>query len=217
MAGKCIIIGAGDLTIGKFDVGEEDFVIAADGGLAYCGLLEIEPDLILGDFDSVGEAEQQAISILEKEIPDRIIRLKPEKDDTDMMAAIRIGLDKGYRDFRILAGTGGRFDHTLANIQTLLFLKRHDACGYLIDGSGMMLVIENEEVRFQKNLEGYLSCFSLCEKSEGVTMKGLKFTLQDATITNDYPIGISNEFIDEEAVISVEQGQLLLILQYVTD
>ena len=217
MAGKCIVIGAGDLTIGKFDIQNEDFVIAADGGLAYCGLLQIEPDLILGDFDSIGEAQQTAIKKLELEIPDRIIRLKPEKDDTDMMAALRIGLENGYKDFRILAGTGGRFDHTFANIQSLLFLKQHDATGYLIDGNGMILVLQDEEVRFNKNLEGYLSCFSLGKTAEGVNMTGLKYPLQNAVLTNDYPIGISNEFIGEEAVISVEKGQLVLMLQYVVE
>lgn len=217
MSGKCIIIGAGDLTIGKFDIGEEDYVIAADGGLAYCGLLQIEPDLILGDFDSIGDNEKDAIEQLELEIPDRIIRLKPEKDDTDMMAAIRIGLEKGYKDFRILAGTGGRLDHTFANIQALLFLKQHDACGYLIDGNGMILVIQDEEVHFNKNLEGYLSCFCLGKIAEGVNMTGVKYTLTNATLTNDYPLGVSNEFIGEEAVISVEKGQLVLMLQYVVD
>ena len=71
MAGKCIIIGAGDLTIGEIGVGEDDLVIAVDGGLGYCGVLGVEPDLILGDFDSVTEEEAKAVSMLEQQIPDR--------------------------------------------------------------------------------------------------------------------------------------------------
>ena len=58
---KCIIIGAGDLTVGSVAVGEEDLVIAVDGGINYCGVLEIEPDIILGDFDSVNDAQREAI------------------------------------------------------------------------------------------------------------------------------------------------------------
>ncbi|MGN0166674.1 MAG: thiamine diphosphokinase [Acetatifactor sp.] len=212
--GKCVVIGAGDLTLGEIPIGEADFVIAVDGGLGYCGVLGVEPDLILGDFDSVSEKEAEAIEILEQQIPERIIRLRKEKDDTDMLAALKEGLARGYRQFRIYAGTGGRFDHTLANIQCLLFLKNHDAVGYLVDGTGMMLVIKNEAVHFQRNLEGVLSLFSLVEESRGVTIEGMKYLLQSDVVRNDFPIGISNEFIGEEAMIAVEDGTLACMISY---
>lgn len=214
MQGKCIVIGAGDLTLGEVPVDADDFVIAVDGGLGYCGILEVEPDLILGDFDSVSEREAEAIEVLEQKIPNRIIRLPREKDDTDMLAALKEGLARGYRQFRIYAGTGGRLDHTLANIQCLLFLKKNGAAGYLVDGTGMILVLENEAVHFQKNLEGYLSLFSLVEESRDVTIEGMKYPLKNAVVKNDFPIGISNEFIGEEAVISVGNGTLVCILSY---
>ena len=213
-SGKCIVIGAGDLTLGNIAVGEEDFVIAVDGGLGYCGVLEVEPDLLIGDFDSVSEEEEKAVRLLEQEIPDRVIRLAREKDDTDMVAALKEGLARGYRQFHIYAGTGGRFDHTLANIQCLLYLKKRDAVGYLIDGTGMMLVICGEAVHFRKNLEGTLSLFSLGEKANGVTISGMKYELENAVLTNDFPIGISNEFIGEEAMISVEEGELVCMISY---
>ncbi len=213
-SGKCIVIGAGDLTLGNIAVGEEDFVIAVDGGLGYCGVLEVEPDLLIGDFDSVSEEEEKAVRLLEQEIPDRVIRLAREKDDTDMLAALKEGLARGYRQFHIYAGTGGRFDHTLANIQCLLYLKKRDAVGYLIDGTGMMLVICGETVHFRKNLEGTLSLFSLGEKADGVTISGMKYELENAVLTNDFPIGISNEFIGEEAMISVEEGELVCMISY---
>lgn len=213
-SGKCIVIGAGDLTLGNIAVGEEDFVIAVDGGLGYCGVLEVEPDLLIGDFDSVSEEEEKAVRLLEQEIPDRVIRLAREKDDTDMLAALKEGLARGYRQFHIYAGTGGRFDHTLANIQCLLYLKKRDAVGYLIDGTGMMLVICGEAVHFRKNLEGTLSLFSLGEKANGVTISGMKYELENAVLTNDFPIGISNEFIGEEAMISVDEGELVCMISY---
>lgn len=212
--GKCILICAGDLTLGEVPVEEEDLVIAVDGGLGYCELLQVEPDIILGDFDSVSEAEAGAIRSLENTIPGRIYRLPREKDDTDTLAALREGLRRGYRDFRIYAGTGGRFDHTLANIQCLLFLKANEACGYLVDGAGMMLVIQNEAVHFQKSMEGTLSLFSLVEESRGVSITGLKYCLDRGTVRNDFPIGISNEFIGEEACITVEEGSLICMIAY---
>lgn len=214
MQGKCIVIGAGDLTMGELAVKEEDYVIAVDGGLGYCGILGVEPDVIIGDFDSVSEQEKDAVEQLKQEIADRIIELPAEKDDTDMLAAIRHGLSLGYKDFRIYAGTGGRFDHTLANIQCLLYLKNQDAVGYLVDGTGMILVIQNEAIHLNKNLEGYLSLFSLCRESKGVNIAGMKYELTDAVITNDFPIGISNEFVGKEAVISVEDGQLVCMISY---
>lgn len=213
-SGKCIIIGAGDLTMGELAVKEEDYVIAVDGGLSYCGVLGVEPDLVLGDFDSVNEQEREAIRILQEQVPEKIVELPVEKDDTDMLAALKHGLELGYVDFRIYAGTGGRFDHTLANIQCLLYLKNHGATGYLVDGTGMILVLQNEAVHFQKSLEGYLSLFSLGKEARGVTIRGMKYPLEGYTLSNDYPVGISNEFIGEEASIEVEDGELVCMIQY---
>lgn len=214
MERKCFIIGAGDLTVGALEVGESDLVIAVDGGLGYCSVLGVEPDLILGDFDSVSPEEAKALERLEQQIPERVIRLPREKDDTDTLAALKEGLHRGYRNFRIYGGTGGRFDHTFANIQCLLFLKKQDAVGYLVDGNRMILVLEDETVEFQKGLEGILSLFSLSQESLGVTIKGMKYPLDRAVLRNDYPVGISNEFTSEQAVISVEKGQLVCMLQW---
>lgn len=213
-SGKCIIIAAGDLTMGELSVAEDDFVIAADGGLAYCGILNVEPDLILGDFDSLSDGELQALEVLKTQIPEQIVTLPTEKDDTDLMAAIKYGLEMGYRDFRIYAATGGRFDHTFAAIQSLLYLKNAGAVGYLVDGTGMILVLQNEAIHLNANLEGVLSVFCLGKEAKGVSIENMKYTLKNFRLTNDYPIGISNEFIGKEAVISVEDGELVCMIQY---
>ena len=211
---RCILIGAGDLTVGELKLQDGDYCIALDGGIGYCDFLQVEPDLIIGDFDSVTKEEQKALEEIEKAAPERVIRLKPEKDDTDMLYALKYALEQGFREFRIYAATGGRLDHTLANIQCLLYLKNHGAVGYLMDGNGMIMVLKNESVSFQENLEGYLSLFSLGERAEGVTIKGMKYPLQDYVMTNDFPIGISNEFIGEKAEISVRNGELACILNF---
>ena len=151
---------------------------------------------------------------LEAQDPEKILRLPREKDDTDMLAALREGLRRGYREFWIYGGTGGRVDHTFANIQCLLFLKSQGAVGYLMDGTGMTLVIEDECVEFQKGLEGYLSLFSLCRESVGVTIRGMKYPLEGAVLRNDFPVGISNEFTGQRAAISVEKGQLVCMIQW---
>lgn len=214
MEGKCIVICAGDLTLGEIPVGEEDLVIAVDGGLDYCAVLNVEPDLILGDFDSLSGEEYAAVEQLEQQIPERVIRLQREKDETDGLAALQEGLKRGYKEFRIYAGTGGRFDHTLANIQCLLYLKNRGAAGYLVDGTGMMLAIKDEAIHFKRNLKGTLSLFSMVEESKGVTIRGMKYELDRASVRNDFPIGISNEFIGQEAEILVEDGTLVCMLRY---
>ena len=215
--GRCIIVAAGDLTVGSVNVNEDDLIIAVDGGLGYCSVLELEPDIILGDFDSVSEREREAIAMLKEQIPERIVQLPCEKDDTDTLAAIRIGLENGYDRFLIYGATGGRLEHTLANIQCLLYLKNHDATGYLMDGSGMICVLQNEEVKLRDNLEGYMSLFSLSKEAKGVTIRGMKYELENATITNDFPMGISNEFIGREATVKVEDGELVMIINYVSE
>lgn len=214
--GTCIIIGAGDLTVGSIPYDPEtDYVIAADGGLMYCPVLEIEPDLILGDFDSVDEDFAQAVQEIQKKCPEKVVCLPTEKDDTDMAFAIKCGLEAGYRSFRLYAANGGRLEHTIANIQMLKYLKEQDAVGYIMDGQGMILLAQNETISFKDTMEGYINIFSMNEKAHGVTLHGLKYELDHVELTNAFPLGISNEFIGVQSEVTVEDGTLLIIVNWV--
>ncbi len=213
-SGKCIVICAGDFTPLEIKQKEGDFVIAVDGGYLYSKLLNITPDLIVGDFDSVSEAEKEELSGIKETDRERIVELNPCKDDTDTLAALRIGLEKGYRNFHIYGAMGGRLEHTIANIQCLHFLKNNGAKGYIMDESCMMTLIQNETVTFHKEMEGFLSLFSLNEKAKGVTITNMKYPLDKAEVTNDFPIGISNEFVGEAGVVTVEEGTLLAVVRW---
>ncbi len=208
---RCIVIGAGELTVPGIEVKDGDFVIAADAGFSHCERLGIEPDLIVGDFDSLKEGDGEALEEIRRREPERILTLPSEKDDTDMLAAIRVGLEKGCREFFLYGGLGGRLGHTIANIQCLNYLKERGAFGYLTDASGLIQVAKNETIRFEKRETGWLSLFSLGEKAEGVTLRGLKYELTDAVVTNSFPIGVSNEFIGKEAAVTVRNGTLLIL------
>ena len=187
--GSCIIIGAGDLTVGSIPYDpEKDYVIAADGGLMYCQVLELEPDLIIGDFDSLDEEFGEAVKVIRENCPEKVTTLPSEKDDTDLLAAVKRGLELGYRRFRLYGANGGRLEHTIANIQTLKFLKEHDAVGYIMDGNGMILLAQNETVSFRDTMEGYVNVFSMNEKAHGVSIRGLKYELDHATLTNAMPL-----------------------------
>ena len=213
--GNCILIGAGDLTVSEIPIGENDLCIAVDAGYEYCKLLEITPDYILGDFDSIGEKEAENVAQIAKTEEDKVIILPVEKDDTDILAAIKLGLEKGYQSYRIYGGMGGRVEHTIANIQCLLYLKEHDAVGYLMDGTGMILVAKDEEISFQDSMEGYMSLFSLGDKAV-VSIENMKYPLDECEITNSFPIGISNEFIlGEKGKVTVHKGAVVMIVSWV--
>ena len=216
---KCVIIAAGDFPGVEIPIAQGDFVIACDAGVQHARKLGIYPDLIVGDFDSAREAGGDLLSFISavaKEDPERVLQLEVKKDDTDTLQAVRIGLSRGYRTFMLYGMLGGkRFDHSFANIQTLLFIKHHGAKGYIISREGMMLVAENETVKFHRGNTGMLSVFSLSEVARGVTLKGLMYNLEDATLTNDFPLGVSNEFIiDEEAEVTVSEGALLITVYF---
>ncbi|WP_051544822.1 thiamine diphosphokinase [Butyrivibrio sp. MC2021] len=212
---KCIIISAGHFVPMEIPIGEEDMVIACDAGFIYAEQLGILPDLIVGDFDSMSEAGALAMRSL-REIsesdPDRIVKLNVKKDDTDTLMAVKIALSKGYRKFMLYGSLGGqRMDHSIANLQTLLFIKHNGGTGYIIEENRIVLIAENETVRFHRGNSGMISIFSVSEVSKGVTIRGLMYSLEDGELRNDFPLGVSNEFIiDEEAEITVREGTLLI-------
>lgn len=209
--GRCIIVGAGELKSRTIEVRKEDFVIAADAGFSHCRRMGLSPDLIVGDFDSLPKEEQAQLERIRKEEPQRLLTLPSEKDDTDMLAAIREGLAKGCREFFLYGGLGGRLGHTIANIQCLNFLKERGAAGYLADEDMLVFLARNETIRLPERESGWLSLFSMGERAQGVTLKGLKYELTDALITNSFPVGVSNEFIGKEAEITVRDGTLLIL------
>ena len=217
---KCIIISAGKFTPLDIKINEGDFVIACDAGFMYAQQLGILPDLIVGDFDSAAEADPavlRGIREIAEHDPARIIKLDVRKDDTDTIKAVKIGLSKGYQKFYLYGALGGRrFDHSFANIQTLTFIKHNGGRGYIFDQDRMIMIAENETIKFNRGNTGYLSVFSLTEKSRGVTLKGLMYNLENGELTSDFPLGVSNEFIiDEEAEVTVTDGTLLIITEFV--
>lgn len=197
----CYIVGAGEVTELSFDPEEEDLVIACDGGYEYCKKWNKKVNLVIGDFDSLGYVPEHP----------NVIRLKPEKDDTDTACAIRAGLEQGFQRFIVYGGTGGRISHTIANIQLLCSLARKGCYGILIGKDVWYRVIYNEEVCFPRGMSGYLSVFCMGERALGVYERGLKYPLEDAALVKENPLGVSNEFTGKESMVSVKEGMLLLI------
>ncbi len=197
----CYIAGAGDVCNEVFTLKDEDYLICADAGLKHKHIFNREPDLIVGDFDSLGEIPNSKNTIV----------APCEKDETDMMLAFMKGYEKGYRNFIILGALGGsRMDHSVANIQLLHHICTKGSNAFLVYGKRIFTAIKNGKFSFPKAADGYISVFSLTDKSEGVTIKGLKYELSNAVIENSTAIGVSNEFMGKESCIEVKNGVLLI-------
>lgn len=198
----CYVVGAMSLTpsLRPYPVAG-DYVIAADRGFDSLMAYGVVPDLVVGDFDSLGH------------IPDHtnVIQLAREKDDTDMIFALRKGLELGYRRFVLLGGVGGRLEHTLGNLQILDWLTTQGAVGFLAGERVAATVLRDGSLTFPAGMTGYLSVFCNSGTAEGVNLSGLKFPLDHCTMSGSFPVGVSNEFTGVKATVSVEQGSLILM------
>ena len=197
----CYIVGAGDNYGLDFTPTSNDFVIAADAGIRYLEQCGIAADLVIGDFDSLDGTPTHP----------NTTTLSVEKDDTDMLAAVREGIRARYSVFHVYCGMGGRIDHTIANIQVLAYLSQNNMQGFLFGKDSVITAITNRKLSFNQIPSGYISVFSYTEKSEGVYLHGLKYKLENATLTNTFPLGVSNEFIGKESSVSVNSGTLLIV------
>ena len=197
----CVIVGAGEVSEREIRVDDGDYVIAADGGLKYLSDRGIKADMVLGDFDSLGY------------VPDHNNRIlhPAEKDDSDMMLAVKEGLQLGRVRFRIYGALGGRPDHTIANLQTLIYLAKQGAAGELIGDGVHITAIHNGAVRLGPEHKGYISVFCLSGAATGVWIKGLKYSMEDGVLTSDRPLGLSNEFVGTESEIGVREGELVIL------
>lgn len=198
--GICYVVGAGENYGLDFEPEKEDFVIAADAGLRYLEETGIAANLIVGDFDTLQYVPQSG----------NVLELPAEKDDTDMSIAIKEGIRAGYSVFHIYCGTGGRIDHTIANLQMLAYLSERGMQGFLFDRESVFTAVTDGKLCFGRTDAGYISVFSWSEKSVGVYLRKLKYELNDAVLTNSFPLGVSNEFIGEESSIVVGKGTLLV-------
>lgn len=179
---------------------KDDFLIAADGGLAHMEKAGLIPNGILGDFDSLGY------------IPESALVFPVEKDDTDAMLAAKRGLALGCREFLFYGSLDGpRLDHTVANFQTLAYLNEHGAKGTLIGLRQQVTLLKEGKITFPKNAAGNISVFAFGGEAEGVTIRNLYYNLEKGTLTPAFPLGVSNHFIGEEAEVSVEKGSVLIV------
>ncbi len=177
------------------------FIIAADSGYSLAKRSGCKPDLLLGDFDSLKEDKPRDCEI---------ITAAAEKDDTDVMLAVKTALTRGFMDITVVGGTGGRLDHTYANFQTLAYILDHGGMGKLIDEKNEAELAAAGEYVYPKREGTYLSLFAYGGNAV-ITTTGTKYDLTDYCLTDSFPLGVSNEILSEECRLTVKSGRILVI------
>ncbi len=198
---------------------EEDYIICADGGYHLAIAEGIHPHLLIGDFDSANS---------EGFFKCPVLQASAEKDETDTLLCLRHGIDIGYKHFVIVGGIGGRFDHTLANVQMLSYFmdcmtEETDPYSiWMLDEQHHITIIENSSITINKKefihssktvkQKLYFSIFSLTEECNGITITGAKYPLENATLNSSFPLGVSNTFLEDQVQISCTKGKLLIMI-----
>ncbi len=207
---RCVIVGGAD--INNFDwinshIRDDDYIIYCDSGLYHMEKLSGKPGLIIGDFDSHPEPHMQT----------ETIRLPVEKDDTDTVYAVKEAIRRGYTDFVIIGALGRRFDHTLGNLAILLFLEAQNLNGMIVDDYSEITVISGRQnvSRVTTHITDDCKYFSLlCAggPAKGISITGAKYGLENADLTMEFPLGVSNEVLPgKTAEVSLREGRLFLI------
>ena len=196
----CYIVGAGDF-FGEILPKSEDTVIAADGGYDTLMRLGIRCDLLVGDMDSL----RCGGSSIEK------IKYPIEKDETDMMLCLIEGAKRGYSDFRIYGGVGGRIDHTFANFSLLLYAKNKGYNATLVADGYEIFAVKNEKITVFSKPSKTFSVFAFGSEANGVSIRNAKYCVENASLTPDFPLGVSNSFLSSPCEIEVMDGMLLVM------
>ena len=186
---------------------EYDYIIGVDKGAQYLFEAGIQPNLIVGDFDSISPI---VIKELTKDSRIKVNRFIAEKDETDTHLAIMEAIDMGSTHIDLFGGIGTRIDHTIANIHILMIpLEKRIKCR-IINNNNIISLIDKTTC-FQRNDYKYISLIPLTSTVTGISTQGLKYELNGYTMRQGISIGISNEFIKDKATVSLTDGILMVI------
>jgi thiamine pyrophosphokinase len=203
-----VVASAPDLDIARYEshIRAAELLVAADGGALPLLRAGIVPHAAIGDMDSIdaaGLAELEARGI-------DLRRFPRDKDETDLELALLYAAAAGATSIDILGALGGRWDHTLANVALLALTElRGRRVRLLADGQTLFLV------RDSATLEGRagdtISLLPLAGDARGVTTRGLRYPLDDATLSFERARGVSNVLLDPPGHVSLREGLLLVV------
>ena len=204
MSEKCTIFAGGEpVSRETLDMSfvSGSTLYAADKGYELAKALGVKCDFVIGDFDSSDKPESG-----------NVLQYPIEKDDTDLMLAIKHAFQNGSRYFQIYGAMGGSADHFFGNIQSLAYINEKGGSGELIGDNDVISILPAGEYSFPYMIGFSLSLFAYSERVEGLCVHGTKYEADDITLDNSFPLGVSNKVTAEEgAAVSFKSGRLLVI------
>ncbi len=184
---------------------EAGLVVGADLGAGHALRLGLRPNLVVGDMDSLPEADLRQLA----EAGAVVERHRSDKDETDAELAIRAALERGCDELVILCGLGGRLDHALANL-FLLALPELEGRAILASGDTEVQLVTSEGV-LRGRRGDLLTLLPFGSDALGVETEGLKYPLRGESLPLGYARGVSNVFTGVQAVVRLDQGRLLAV------
>ncbi len=179
-----------------------DMVICADSGYKNAAEMGVKVDILLGDFDSLGE------------VPDvdcEILRVPSEKNETDTQLAVAVALERGANEIIIVGSTSGRVDHTLSQLAILEQLYEKKVPCYIINGQNRVRFIRDSGTILIRSQYRYFSVITLDKVAKKVSIDGAKYPLKNANIERGVQFAVSNEIVKNAALINVKKGSLYVI------
>ena len=199
---RCIII-AGAPEFGFYEPRAGDFIIAADSGYEHALRAGISPHLLMGDFDSFKGKAAPGLEVFEA---------PAVKDDTDTMLAVKEGVARGYENFLLLGALGGRLDHQTANLAACAYIAQEGGICELRGDRDRLYAFKNRQMSLDRVEGAYVSVLAYSDRALGVSLKGFRYNLENADLTNCFPLGVSNEFAADRAYVEVKEGILFVIV-----
>ena len=198
-----------EFLIDTIDKKKFDIIIAVDNGVKILNELNIKPNHIVGDFDTVNK---EILDLYKKDTSIKIHRFNPIKDNTDTDIAIRVAVELHSDEIIIIGGIGTRIDHVLGNIQVLKYaLDNKVKCKIIDENNEIQLINKTTILNKSENDKKYISLIPLTEKVENINLKGFKYELKNGELTIGSSLGISNEILKEQAIIEFDNGILVMI------
>lgn len=186
-------------------------LMAADKGLEFFERTGLTPDMAVGDFDSLSEKGKKYLEGLEMT---EVRRLKPEKDDSDTQSAVCMAAAEGAKEIVLLGCLGTRMDHMMANLGLLLMGEEMGIHISIVDRYNHISLVKRKTVLKKAEQWGdYVSFFALGGDVCGLTLKGFKYPLNGYHLAmKDSGLTVSNEITGENAEITYESGNLVMIM-----
>ena len=196
------LAGGGDFFAAGFKPQQNDIIIAVDAGYSYLQAMGIQPDCVVGDFDSLGDIPGDV---------DEIVRVPAKKDETDAQLAVNTAISRGADDIVIIASTDGRFDHTLSLVCILEDLWDKKIPAHIVNGHNRVRFLRDSGVILVREGYKYFSVIALDKRVKRVTVQGGEYPLVKKDILRGFQYAVSNEFEKNCALIEVGRGSVLII------